>query len=562
LAPKLFTVFKEGYRWVDLRHDSIAGLTVAIVALPLSLALAIASGATPDKGLITAVVAGFLIAALGGSRVQIGGPTGAFVVVVFDVIAKHGYDGLLLATAMAGIFLVIAGLARLGSWIKYIPQPVLTGFTAGIAVVIFSTQIRDLLGLTLESVPADFVAKWSAYIRVLPSTNVAAVGISTVSLLIIVGLRIYAPRAPGFLLAVVVAALVASLLHLNVPTIGSRFGVLPAMLPQPALPELSWLQAKAVLPSAITIAFLAGVESLLSAMIADGMTGRRHRSNCELIAQGVANMASALFGGLPATGAIARTATNVRAGARSPVAGMLHAVFLLIFLMLLGPLIVAIPLASLAAVLLIVAWNMSEIDHVRLLLRGPAGDRIVLTLTFLLTVLVDLSVAIAVGVALAALMFMHQMAEVSAIRNRLVLDEREEDDPRTLADTARQRVLLPAGVELFELRGPLFFGVAEHVLDLLHRAGPQPKAYILDLREVPLVDASGASAVRVFLQRCHRRSIAVTLVGIRPSVAATLRQMQALPAEGVADVASIEAAISHLSTQVDRDTSAGDGHAS
>jgi SulP family sulfate permease len=549
-VPKLVTAFREGYSGPDFRHDALAGLTVAIVALPLSLALAIASGTTPDKGLTTAIVAGFLISAFGGSRVQIGGPTGAFVVVVFNVIAQHGYDGLLLATALAGLMLLAAGFARLGTWVKYIPQPVITGFTAGIALVIFSSQVKDLLGLTMDAIPADFIEKWSAYARALPSISAAAAAVAGGSLAIIVLLRKFGPKLPGFLIAVVASSLVVWLFTLDVPTIGSRFGDLPRTLPMPHMPDISWIQVKAVLPSAFTIAFLAGVESLLSAVIADGMTGRRHRSNAELIAQGIANFCSTLFGGLPATGAIARTATNIRAGARSPVAGILHAVFILIFMFALGPLIALIPLASLAAVLVIVAWNMSEIDHFRHFMRAPLGDRVILLLTFVLTVLIDLTVAIGVGVVLAALMFMHRMAEVSAIRNRVSLDD-EEGDADPLTDTAAQRTDLPKGVEVYELRGPLFFGVADHLLDLLQRIGPTPRAYVLNLREVPLVDATGASTLRDFIDRCKRRNIRVFIAGMKPEVANTLRDMHTLPRENAMVFASLDVAIAYASSPGD-----------
>ncbi len=528
LTPKLITAVREGYTLGKFQRDALAGLTVAIVALPLSLALAIASGTTPDKGLITAIIAGFLISMFGGSRVQIGGPTGAFVVVVFNVIAQHGYDGLLLATLLAGVILVVAGLLRLGTWVKYIPQPVVTGFTAGIALVIFSSQVKDLLGLEMASVPADFVAKWAAYFRALPSISIGALAVAMGSLAVILVLRRVAPKLPGFLIAVAAGSIAAWAFGLDIATIGSRFGELPSTLPVPSLPAISWDHVKAVLPSAFTIAFLAGIESLLSAVIADGMTGRRHRSNAELVAQGIANFASTLFGGMPATGAIARTATNIRAGAQSPVAGMMHAVFLLVFMFLLGPLIAHIPLASLAAVLVVVAWNMSEIEHIRHFMHAPVGDRLVLILTFGLTVLVDLTVAIGVGVVLAALMFMHRMAEVSALRHKVTLDE--EDDPEDpLSDTARQRATLPAGVELFELRGPLFFGVAEHLLDVLQRTGPRPHAYVINLREVPLVDATGAKTLQEFIQRCASRRIAVLLVGLRAPVAASLREMHTLP---------------------------------
>ncbi len=551
-TPKLVTTLREGYALDDFRHDLIAGLTVAIVALPLSLALAIASGTTPDKGLTTAIVAGLLISAFGGSRVQIGGPTGAFVVVVFNVIVQHGYDGLLLATAMAGLILIAAGFARLGTWVKYIPQPVVTGFTAGIAVVIFTSQIKDLLGLTMPQVPVDFFAKWAAYARALPTASGLSAAIAAGALVIIIVLRKYAPKQPGLLLAVLASSIVVWLFALDVPTIGSRFGDLPRTLPTPHLPDVSWTAVKAVLPSAFTIAFLAGVESLLSAVIADGMTGRRHRSNAELVAQGIANFASTLFGGMPATGAIARTATNIRAGARSPIAGMLHAVFILVFMLALGPLIALIPLASLAAVLVIVAWNMGEIDHFLHLMRAPMGDRAILLLTFALTVLVDLTVAIGVGVVLAALMFMHRMAEVSAIRNHVPLDASEDTGDDSPSDTAEQRLHLPRGVEVYELRGPLFFGVAEHLLDLLQRTGPTPRVYVLNLGDVPLVDATGASTLRDFIDRCKRHGIRVHIAGLGASVAATLRDMHALPRENATLFDTLEEAIAQAASEAQR----------
>jgi len=544
-VPKLITVLRLGYGFSDFRQDVIAGLTVAIVALPLAMALGIASGSTPEKGLVTAVVAGFLISALGGSRFQIGGPTGAFVVVVLDVIARHGFDGLLLATALAGIMLVIAGLAGLGTWIKYIPQPVVTGFTAGIAVIIFSTQIKDLLGLQMGAVPGEFLDKLESYITHLSTFTPAAALIAAVALAIIILIRKYAPRWPAFLIAVLAGSLLAWAFDLPVTTIGSQFGELPRGLPMPSLPEVSWEKTKAVLPSAFTIAFLAGVESLLSAVVADGMTGRRHRSNCELVAQGIANFASTLFGGLPATGAIARTATNVRSGARSPVAGMLHAVFLLLFMLILAPLIGYVPLATLAAVLVVVAWNMSEIDRFRYLMRAPVGDRLVLLLTFALTVMIDLTVAISVGVVLAAMLFMHRMADAVAIQSRSQLIERDLDDYQRDPDEYTRRQRLPKGVEVFELRGPLFFGVANRLNDALHRIGPMPKAFILILRDVPLVDATGASALEEFLSRCQRHGTSVYLAEMSRPVRALLSSMGVLK-QNVREVGSFDEALDIL----------------
>lgn len=541
-VPKLFTVLRLGYGLKDFRQDTIAGLTVAIVALPLAMALGIASGSTPEKGLVTAVIAGFLISGLGGSRFQIGGPTGAFVVVVLDVITRHGFDGLLLATALAGLMLIVAGFAGLGTWIKYIPQPVITGFTAGIAVIIFSTQIKDLLGLQMGAVPGEFFEKVGAYAAHLTTFSPQATLIAAVALAIIILLRKFAPRWPGFLIAVLVGSLMAWAFDLPVTTIGSQFGDLPRGLPMPELPDVSWDKLKAIVPSAFTIAFLAGVESLLSAVVADGMTGRRHRSNCELVAQGVANFTSTLFGGLPATGAIARTATNIRSGARSPVAGMMHAVFLLLFMFLLAPLISYVPLATLAAVLVIVAWNMSEIDRFKYLMRAPVGDRLVLLLTFGLTVMIDLTVAIAVGVVLAAMLFMHRMAEAVAIQNRSPLIERDLDDYERDHDEYTRRLRLPKGVEVFELRGPLFFGVANRLNDSLDRIGPMPKAFILILRDVPLIDATGASALKEFLARCQRHGTTVFLAEMTRPVKSLLTSMNVLN-DSVRSVNSFDDAI-------------------
>ncbi len=413
-VPKLFTILRHGYGLGDLRRDLIAGLTVAIVALPLSMALAIASGAPPAVGLHTAIVAGFLISLLGGSRVQIGGPTAAFIPVVFGVIAKYGYDGLVVATLMAGAMLILAGLLRLGTLVRYMPQPVITGFTAGIAVSIFSSQIKDLLGLDIATLPGEFFARWQSYLAHAGSISVAATGVALGTLALLIILRRYRPGWPGFLIAVVVASLATMLFKLPVETIVSHFGPIPRELPLPHLPTFELTRLHELLPSAFTIAFLGAVESLLSAVVSDGMIEGRHRSNCELVAQGVANGASALIGGLPATGAIVRTAASVRAGARSPVAGMAHAVFILIFILVAAPLANQVPLPAMAALLLIVAWDMSEIERIRQLLRSPLGDRLVLLVTFVLTVTVDLTVAVQVGVVLAAFLFMHRMSEIVA----------------------------------------------------------------------------------------------------------------------------------------------------
>ena len=511
-TPKLISVLREGYDLSKLRADAVAGLTVAIVALPLAMALGIASGASPDKGLITAVIAGFLISALGGSRVQIGGPTGAFVVVIFNVIGKHGYDGLLVATLLAGAILIAAGLFRLGQIIKFIPHPVVTGFTSGIAVIIASSQVKDFLGLAIDRVPAEFLAKWIAYFSAVGSINPWTAAVGTGALMIIIGLRRIDPRLPGFLIAVVAAAALVAALKLPVETIGSRFPNMPTGLLAPALPEMSFALVRAVLPSAFTIAFLAGIEALLSCVVADGMTGFRHRSNQELIGQGVANIASAMFGGLPATGAIARTAANVRSGGRTPVAGILHAAFVLLFVLFGTELMKLVPMAALAAILFMVAWGMSEIDRFIALLRMPLGERAVLFLTFGLTVFVDLTVAIGVGVTLASLMFMARMSQTVAISggtNGIIGDDPEIEEQH-------QRDALPPGVEVFQISGPFFFGVAGELLDRLRGMGAKPHTIILRMRLVPYLDASGAAALEAFVHQAEIGNCRVILSGIQP----------------------------------------------
>lgn len=535
-TPKLVSAFGEGYGADSLRHDAVAGLTVAIVALPLAMALAIASGTTPERGLLTAAVAGLLISLLGGSRFQIGGPTGAFVVVVYAVIARAGMDGLILATAMAAVLLIAAGLARLGTWVKYIPEPVVAGFTAGIAIIIASSQVRDFFGLTMAAAPADFLPKWRAMWAARESVSPWALAVGVESLATILLLRRFAPRAPAFLIAVVLAGLTATLGHLPVETIGSRFGRLHLALGAPRLPAVSLERLRALAPSAVTIAFLAGVESLLSAMVADGMTGRRHRSNMELIAQGVANLASALTGGIPATGAVARTATNVRAGARTPVAGILHALIIGGFLLAGAPMAGRIPLASLAAVLLVVAWSMSEPHKLARLMRAQTGERAVLLATLLLTVLVDLTVGIGVGVVLAAMIFMHRMAEAATLAQGSVIDEDEDDGASP--EPADQRESLPPGVEVLQLRGPLFFGAAAAIADMLEAIDRSPRAVILRMSRAPVIDATGAGVLLDFVRRWRREGARVILSGVREQPLETLARFGMGPDSGVAEYAA------------------------
>ncbi len=527
--PKLVTVLREGYSAKDFASDSIAGLTVAIVALPLAMALAIASGTTPDKGLITAIVAGILISALGGSRYQIGGPTGAFIPIVYAIVLKYGFDGLVLATLMAGLILIIAGLLKVGTLMRYMPQPLITGFTAGIAVIIFASQLKDLLGLQIEKLPAEFWPKMQLLVANSDSFNVNAfiLAVSTVALIFI--LRKWKPVLPGFLIAVVLASIVVALFQLPVDTIGSRFGALPDHLPMPVLPDFNIARAIQLLPAALTIAFLAGVESLLSAVVADGMTGGRHRSNAELIGQGVANAASAMFGGLPATGAIARTATNIRSGGRSPVAGILHAVFILVFIMLLSKWAAYIPLPALAGLLVVVAWNMSEHKHFISTLSAPKGDRIVLLLTFLLTVFVDLTLAIEVGMVVAAFVFMARMAQtVEVITDTSTASRTDENGDIE----ENRRNLLPEGVEVFQIRGPLFFGAVDQLDNMLDQFPKPPKVFILRMRLVPLVDASGVHALKSLANRCKHIGSVLVISGLQTQPKQVLLQMEFLPKPG------------------------------
>jgi SulP family sulfate permease len=522
--PKAWTVLREGYGLGQLRADAVAGLTVAIVALPLAMALAIASGTTPEKGLHTAIIAGFLISAFGGSRVQIGGPTAAFIPVVFVVIERFGYGGLILCTLLAGLMLIAAGLLRLGTLMKYMPQPVITGFTAGIAVSIFTSQVRDALGLRMDGVPADFLARIGAYAANVGTAQPAAIALTALGVGTIVGLRRWRPAWPGFLLALLACTFAALVFALPTETIASRFGALPSALPVFDFPHIPFERTRELLPSAFTIAFLAGVESLLSAVVADGMTGRRHRSNAELVAQGIANCGSALFGGLPATGAIARTATNIRAGARTPVAGMLHALFVLGFMLLLAPWMGFVPLAALAAVLLVVAWNIAEFESFRHTLSAPKGDRLVLLLTFGLTVFFDLTLAIEAGLVVAAFVFMGRMANAVDISS---------ESPDAATDGQDQRARLPPGVEAFQISGPLFFGAANRLDDVFDQfRAVAPRVFILRMRRVPLVDASGVHAFRALLQRCRKQRIALVVSGLQAQPQHVFARMDLAAREG------------------------------
>ena len=519
LTPKLLTTLKT-YNRDQFTADLIAGLIVGVVALPLAIAFAIASGVTPERGLFTAIVAGFLISALGGSRVQIGGPTGAFVVIVAGIVAKYGVDGLLVATLMAGVILILFGLFRLGTAIKFIPYPVVVGFTSGIAVVILSSEVRDFFGLRMESVPADFLAKWRAFALAAPTINPWALAVALFSLAIIIWWPRVSRRIPGPFVALIVVTVLVNLFSIPVETIGSRFGTLHAGLPTPSLPHITGAGIKLLIGPAFTIALLGAVESLLSAVVADGMIGGRHRSNVELVAQGIANLASPLFGGIPATGAIARTATNIKNGGRTPVAGMVHALTLLIITIFAGRYAAVIPLATLAAILVIVAYHMSEWRTFRSVLRAPRSDVLVLMATFLLTVLVDLTVAIQVGMVLAAFLFMKRMAEVTNV-SAVTRELSEPGAPSTDESGAIFRREIPKGVEVYEINGPFFFGAAESFKNALGQVASRPKVLIIRMRNVPAMDATGLSAFKDLVKQSRKEGTAVYITEIhaQPMVA-------------------------------------------
>ncbi len=527
--PKLFTLLK-GYNLKTLLADGIAGLTVGVIALPLAMAFAIASGLPPERGLFTAIVAGFLIAFLGGSRVQIGGPTGAFVVIVSGIVAQYGYAGLAWCTLMAGVILILFGVFKLGGMIRFIPFPVTTGFTSGIAVVIFSTQIKDLLGLRMAEVPAEFIPKWGAYFHAFGSfsASTAAIGLGTV--FIIALLHHLAPRLPGMLIAMVLATVAVAVFNLDVETIGGRFGQLPRMLPSPGLPSLDIGQMGGLVSAAFTVALLAAIESLMSATVADGMIGGKHRPNTELIAQGLANIGGVFFGGIPATGAIARTATNVKSGAKTPVAGMIHAGVLLLILLLCAPVAARIPLASLAGILVVVSYNMSEHRHFASILKGPRSDQLVLLLTFGLTVLVDLTLAVQVGIVLSSLLFMRRMSEianVSMITNNLKGDEDPEFDPMSI--TTRD---VPPGVEVYEVEGPFFFGMADTFWNALHQVEHNVSVLIIRIRNVPTIDATGLHVLEELHQKCWRQKTRLIFSGVTKQPMSVFRQSGFLQAVG------------------------------
>jgi SulP family sulfate permease len=533
-VPQLVTCLRS-YSRRQLAADVTAGAVVGIVALPLAMAFAIASGVPPERGLYTAIVAGFLISALGGSRVQIGGPTGAFVVIVYDIVQRFGYDGLVFCTLMAGVILIIMGVVRFGGVIKFIPYPVVTGFTSGIALLIFSSQVKDLFGLDTGSLPGDCLGKWAAYACHLDTINWPAAGLSGMCILLIVFWPKRWKYLPGSVAAMILATVLAHTLGLSVETIGSRFGGIPTSLPAFSWPTITLSEVRELVSPATTVALLAGIESLLSAVVADGMTGHRHRSNMELVAQGVANLFSPLFGGIPATGAIARTATNIRAGGATPIAGMTHALVLLAIMLLFGRWASLVPMCSLAAVLVVVSYNMSEWRTFRSLLGAPRSDIAVLLTTFSLTVVFDLTLAVQVGVVLAAFLFMKRMADVTWIG---ALSRETADLGRTAEEDAAivYKRRIPAGVQVYEVNGPFFFGAAGKLRDVLNVVEQSPRVMILRMRHVPVIDATGLHTLEEVRTNCAEAGTTLVLSAVRDQPLRALRKSHCLEAIGPANV--------------------------
>lgn len=508
--PKFF-VLLPGLTKDQIYKDIIAGILVGIVALPLSIAFGIASGVSPEKGLITAVIGGFIISFLGGSRVQIGGPTGAFIIIVYGIVQQYGINGLMLATIMAGVILIIMGFAQFGSVIKFIPYPVVVGFTSGIAVVIFSSQVNEFFGMNMAKVPADFFQKWTEYFYHLSSVNYEAVFVGVFSLLIIIFWPKVSKKIPGSIVAIVVVTAIVHLFHLHVETIESRFGTLHTAIPAPSIPYFDLAVVKELILPATTIAILASIESLLSAVVADGMIGGKHKSNMELVANGVANIFSPLLGGIPVTGAIARTATNIKNGGRTPVAGIVHSVTLLLIMLFLGQWARLIPMAVLAAILIVVAYNMSEYRIFYRLLKSPRSDIVVLVTTFALTVVFDLTVAIEVGMVLAVILFMRRMATVSniSIVTRELKDEDEAADVNSI-----QNKNVPEGAEVYEINGPFFFGAATKFKEVMHDVENPPKVMILRMRNVQAIDATGLNLLSEIIQKNKKEGIHLVLSGV------------------------------------------------
>ena len=544
--PKLFSTFKNGYNKQNLVQDLLAGVIVGIVALPLAIAFGIASGASPEAGILTAIVAGFLISFFGGSKVQIGGPTGAFIVIVYGIIQQYGMGGLAIATFMAGAFLILMGVLHLGTIIKYIPYPIVVGFTSGIALTIFATQIKDLFGLQIESVPAGFLDKWAVYFQHFDTVNWWTLLIGICSILVIVFTPKVSRRIPGSLVAIILMTVVALVLKRmgieGIETIGDRFSI-SSSLPQPEVPKLNWESITRLAQPAMVIAMLGAIESLLSAAVADGVIGDRHDSNQELVAQGIANMVSPLIGGIPATGAIARTMTNINNGGRTPVAGIAHAIVLALIYLFLMPLVQYIPMSCLAGVLVVVSYNMSEWRSFRAILKNPKSDIIVLLVTFFLTVIFDLTVAIEVGVLIACLLCMKRMAETT---NVSVLSD--EIDPAADTDVQGnlEHLTIPEGAKVYEINGPYFFGIGNKFEEMMGDMGGRAKVRIIRMRKVPFIDSTGVHNLSNMCKMCQQMGVKVVLSGVNPTV------MKVLENAGMDAVVGKENICSHINLALKR----------
>ncbi|MGK0465389.1 SulP family inorganic anion transporter [Clostridium sp.] len=538
-VPKLITCLKN-YSKDQFIKDFIAGIIVAIIALPLSIALAIASGVSPEKGLYTAIVGGFVVSLLGGSRVQIGGPTGAFVVIVAGIVQKFGIDGLIIATILAGIFLVIMGALKFGGMLKYIPYPITTGFTSGIAIIIFSTQIKDFFGLTMKNVPSEFIPKWIAYLGSFSSLNMQSMLIGTLSLAIIIFWPKINKKVPGTLIAIVVATVLTLLFNLNIETIGSRFGNISSALPSISIPHTSFSMIKQLMLPALTIAILGSIESLLSAVVADGMIGGSHRSNMELVGQGVANIFSGLAGGIPVTGAIARTAANVKNGGRTPVSGIVHALTLLIILLIFMPYVKLVPMSALAAILIVVSYNMGEWESFQQILKAPKSDALVLLVTFSLTIFFDLVIAIGIGLVLASLLFMRRMADVSDVR--YILDEHEDKDQIELIDSIKT----PENVSVYEINGPFFFGAADKFMHAVRELGIPTKILIIKMSNVPAIDATGYHGLEMLYELCKKHHTELIILNLQD------QPLNALSKYGFIDLLGKENFCTNVEKAIDR----------
>jgi len=543
LKPKLFTTLKN-YTSKQFIADLSAGTIVGIVALPLAIAFGIASGVTPEKGLITAIIAGFIISFLGGSRVQIGGPTGAFIVIVYGIVQQYGVNGLIIATIMAGVILVIMGFARFGSVIKFIPHPVVVGFTSGIALLIFSTQIKDFFGLAIDNVPSEFFDKWIEYSFNFSTINYYAFGTAALALFIIIIFPKITHKIPGSIVALLVTTAIVQIFHLPVETIGSKFGELPSALPSPVFPQIDFAIIKNLIGPATTIAILAAIESLLSAVVADGMIGGRHRSNMELVAQGIANIITPLFGGIPATGAIARTATNIKNGGRTPVAGIVHAIVLLLITLFFGQYAKLIPMATLAAVLIVVAYNMSEWRSFIEIFKSPKSDIIVLLTTFGLTVVFDLTIAIQVGMVLAVFLFMRSMAMVTNVG--IITRELKDDDEEAVDVNSITNKKVPDNVEVFEINGPFFFGAVSKFRDAMRFIESPPEVLIIRMRNVPAIDGTGIHALEEVYHESVKKGTQLVLSGVHT------QPLMALDQSGFLKVIGEQNVLGNIDDSLDR----------